>query len=426
MALYDIRLIQNLSVSGVEFYEQIVNIAKGGLLTANASGVPVVLPAGTNDHILYADSASAYGIKWAAAPTTHDQNTDTGTTQTSFQIDSGNDGGRIKHLGSGKLGVRNVGDSDYVDFQAKRGSFTYVTLPNDPVAGTDAANRDWVLAQITAQAALQFKGTIGSAASDTITIADFNALQTYSVGWLYVVNEAGTIRGISASVGDWFIAAVERTGSGSQDSDWTHIAFDTSDFVTGPATTISTEAITIWDSNNRKIKSSGVLISDLATTSDLNDYIPKSLILEHGMIRGKTDGVPENFVVAPSRIVGRASTGTVRDLLASEVRTIINVEDGANNYTHPSQSAINQTLTGANVFDTIQVNTLGHVTSVGSRALTAADIDAMNNWVSVPATNSAAGTAGDLAHDSNYIYLCVTTGTTGNAKWIRFAGALWV
>lgn len=426
MAQYALKLIQNRATTGIEFYEVDLDMVKGGIITRNAAGDIVLVPPGTNDHILYADSAQANGFKWAAAPATHDQNTDTGTTQQSFQIHSGSDGGRLKAISATMFALRNAADNAYIDIYGNDATFRKVTGLIAPTVASEAANKAYVDGLFSGIGALQFKGTIGSAASDTITITDFNNLQTYSVGWLYVVNEAGTIRGVSATVGDWFIAAVERTGSGSLDSDWTHVAYDTSDFVTGPTTAISTETVTIWDSNNRKIKSSGVLFSDMALASDLAAYIPKAMILEHGMLRGKTDGEPENFVVAASRIVGRASTGTVRDLLPSEVRTIINVEDGANNYTHPTQAGISQTLTGANVFDSIQVNSLGHVTSLGSRALSASNIGAMQNWVSVPASATAAGTAGELAYDSNYIYLCVFTGTTGNAKWIRFTGAIWV
>jgi len=426
MAQYDLLLLQNIASSGTDFAEKLLTLNKGVLITANASREPVLLPVGTDGQALVADAAEASGLKFATI-STHTQNTDTGTTQTSFQIDSGNSGGRLKHLGTGKLGARNAGDSGYVDFQAARGTFTQVTLPSDPVADTDAANRAWVLAQITAQAALQFKGTIGSGATDTISITDFNALQTYSIGWLYVVNEDGTIRGQSATVGDWFIATEERSGSGSLDSDWTHIQFDTSDFVNGPAGGINTETVTIWDSNNRKIKDSGVLFSDMAQLSDLDDYIPKGIIEQHGMIRGKLDEVPENFVVAEQEIVGRRTGDTVRGLTASEVRSIINVEDGANNYTHPAGTVISGALTGANVFSQILVNSLGHVTGVSTRALSYSDVGARKNWVSKPANVNSAGTVGDEAYDENtgHYYLCIETGAAGLAKWVRFTGASW-
>lgn len=48
----------------------------------------------------------------------HAQNTDTGTTQTSFQIDSGNSGPRIKNE-AGVLAVRNAGDTDYADLHVR-------------------------------------------------------------------------------------------------------------------------------------------------------------------------------------------------------------------------------------------------------------------------------------------------------------------
>jgi hypothetical protein len=94
--------------------------------------------------------------------------------------------------------------------------------------------------------------------------------------------------------------------------------------------------------------------------------------------------------MAQSTIKGRASgagTGDPTDLTAAQVRTIINVADGANNYTHPSHpgddfSVDTGALTGANVVSDIDINlttdTQGHVTdanaAVSTRALTAANL----------------------------------------------------
>lgn len=46
----------------------------------------------------------------------HTQNTDTGTTSTTFQIDSGNSGPKIKNS-SGEVQLRNAGDSAYADLR---------------------------------------------------------------------------------------------------------------------------------------------------------------------------------------------------------------------------------------------------------------------------------------------------------------------
>jgi hypothetical protein len=84
--------------------------------------------------------------------------------------------------------------------------------------------------------------------------------------------------------------------------------------------------------------------------------------------------------VTSSRILGRvsANNGVLEELTAAQVRTFLNVADGANNYTHPTQTAIdvNATDDGINVIDRVQVNTLGHVTSVSTRNLSEATTSA--------------------------------------------------
>ena len=49
MAQYDLVVPQNMSADGVEFQERFINIKKGGLLSAKADGMPVVLAKGTDD-----------------------------------------------------------------------------------------------------------------------------------------------------------------------------------------------------------------------------------------------------------------------------------------------------------------------------------------------------------------------------------------
>lgn len=79
-----------------------------------------------------------------------------------------------------------------------------------------------------------------------------------------------------------------------------------------------------------------------------------------------------------NRIIGRISTaGAPQELTAANVRTIINVADGANNYTHPSDGGGSvSALTGANVISAVTVNAQGHVTATATRAIAATDIGA--------------------------------------------------
>ena len=74
----------------------------------------------------------------------------------------------------------------------------------------------------------------------------------------------------------------------------------------------------------------------------------------------------------------------------------LTVSTTANNYSHPTQSAINASGTGATVVDGVTVNTLGHTTAVSTRTVTLADLgytgatDA-NNYVLPSATISVTG-----------------------------------
>ena len=46
-------------------------------------------------------------------------------------------------------------------------------------------------------------------------------------------------------------------------------------------------------------------------------------------------------------------------------------------------------------------------------------------WVTAPGSKTAAGTAGQIAYDDDYYYVCVLTGIAGSAKWKRTPLANW-
>ena len=75
------------------------------------------------------NEVAAYDAK-DAVDKKHAQNTDTGTTASSWLIDSDNTGARVKYY-SGALQARNAADDDYVDFYAK----TFRTAPSSTQAG---------------------------------------------------------------------------------------------------------------------------------------------------------------------------------------------------------------------------------------------------------------------------------------------------
>lgn len=72
-------------------------------------------------------------------------------------------------------------------------------------------------------------------------------------------------------------------------------------------------------------------------------------------------------------------------------RNIVYMDAPGVSYTHPTQSAIYPTLSGAKVLSSIIVNTLGHVTSISTRTLTLSDLGYsaldISNFVSGPSSS---------------------------------------
>jgi hypothetical protein len=57
----------------------------------------------------------------------------------------------------------------------------------------------------------------------------------------------------------------------------------------------------------------------------------------------------------------------------------------------------------------------------------AADVVGALSWTTtVPATPSAAGTRGQVAADSGFLYVCLNSGAAGAAVWKRVAFDIWV
>jgi hypothetical protein len=111
---------------------------------------------------------------------------------------------------------------------------------------------------------------------------------------------------------------------------------------------------------------------------------------------------PKIQSVTADRLLGRlGSNGVVQELTATQVRTFLNVADGANNYVHPTgfSNQPSTALTGASVISQVLVNTNGHVTGLTTRNLTlanlgytgAANADSYVQWVL--AASNTAGTA---------------------------------
>jgi hypothetical protein len=74
--------------------------------------------------------------------------------------------------------------------------------------------------------------------------------------------------------------------------------------------------------------------------------------------------------------------------------------------------------TGTLRVNNVQVSLVGHTH-------TAADVVGALSWATVPLTATSAGTAGQIAYGSSFLYVCVASGAEGLASWKRTALSAW-
>lgn len=95
---------------------------------------------------------------------------------------------------------------------------------------------------------------------------------------------------------------------------------------------------------------------------------------------GTGSGTMSSFTISDgsnTSTISNGSTLTIADsglITATESAGTVTISTTANNYSHPTQSAISTTTSGATVVDGLTVNTSGHTTAVSTRALTLANL----------------------------------------------------
>lgn len=121
-------------------------------------------------------------------------------------------------------------------------------------------------------------------------------------------------------------------------------------------------------SSDDKTKLDG-LVSNATHTGEVTGST--ALTIANGVVtNAKLANIPANT------IKGRISSGTgvTEDLNATQIRTIINVADGANNYTHPSYTSRSIVDTTGQVISSFSSDSSGHVTNIGTKNLGLADL----------------------------------------------------
>ncbi len=443
---FELLLTQNTHATATEFDEKYVLLQKGGLLSSDVAGVPTVLPGiatGTGTHRLVNDATAASGLKWEAVPVLtqlHTQNTDTGTTNATFDIDS--DGGagvgvKLK-AAAGVLKFRNLADTTDADITAKDGNFSGNVFDdgNDPTASNQLTNKQYVDSRLAANDAMVFKGSIGTAG--TLTGATFTALATYNAGDTYKIITARTYvskdgTSFVCELGDLMIATADRAGSGWVAGDWIAIQ-TTGEAVIGPGSSTTDNLATFNGETGKVIKDSGIAVSSIATAqTTANNAIPKATFTATGneLIVGSAASTFAALAITASTFVGRKATGNVAAMSAAEARAILNVADGAVNvvkatgaeidtgtddakFATPKAIADSTIVKGAG---TVVGDTLAAFNGTTGKLLKASGlaISKVLKLVTAPVLKTSTGSEGEVAIDGNFMYFY----HVGSSSWKR-------
>lgn len=338
MAQYDLLLIQNVSSGGIEFSEKNVNIAKGGLLSADASGVPTVLAGGIDGYHLVRDNAEATGLKWVAISAGHTQNTDTGTTGSTFDVDSDATTGKIQ-----LKAVAGAANKTMILQNAQLTDDRTITFPD--ATGTVALTSQLPSSPLT------YKGVIACAANPDYPAA--------TVGDVYFVSTAGKIGGASGTAveaGDSVICN-ETNAGGNQATVGTKfniVQKNIDGAVTGPAS-VTDGYLVLFDGVTGKVIKAGSGAPGTMAYETATNYVTKALYDAHTILYATSDNTPAALTVNEQSFVGRVTSGNIAALTAAQAMSIL--------------------------------------------------------WQSAPATKTTAGTAGWIAKDDNFFYICTATNT---------------
>lgn len=418
MAQYDLLLTQNVHATLVEYSEKFVNIAKGGILSADASQNPTVLPVGTDTYMLVADSAETTGLKWQAVAAGHTQNTDTGTTSLTFKLDSDGYDIELTAESASKFGVKVSGGATYADIEAKDATFNKVTVVTAPSAGSDLTNKTYVDGILGDNNALVYKGVI-----DCSTNPNYPAADAGDVYFVSVAGKIGGASGVDVEVGDMLICNTDSTASGDHATVgiyWNIVQTNLDGVVTGP--TSSTDGyFAIWDGTTGQLLKDGAGAPGTMAYETATDYLALSTFTAAGQILYSTgsgavavlaSGTSGDLLMSGG--TGAPSWYTPGDLIGYDLTDVI-----ADDIFTTSNQVIYSTGAGAEAALTVPEQTLvGRITSGIVDALTGTEVMGIL-WQSAPATPTSTGTAGQIAYDDDYFYICVATDT-----WVRSALAL--
>lgn len=398
MAQYDIILAQNVHATGVEFTEQAVNLATNKLVIGNANRLPSSFNNGTAKYYLRTN-AGATAPEWKQMA---------GTPETSFTLNEDGSTNKLKLQAGGTgnftLTVQNptLTAARTQTFQDKDGTIALTSDITEAIATNDA---------------MIYKGVIDASTNPNYPVAN--------AGWTYKISVAGKIggaSGINVEVGDMLICTADGTASGTHaavGTSWNIIQMNIDGYVLGPASAVNNNIAVFDQVSGKLIKDSGVATTAFALSSHVHGNITNA-----GYI-GTTANIP--IITGTGGILQAGSFGSAantfcqgNDPRLSDARTPLS-------HTHGNITNVGAIGTTANL---PVITTTSGVLTVGSFGDSAntfcqgndsrlSDARSLAWYTPVPTAKTSVGTAGAIAKDNNYLYICLVGGAEGSAAWSR-------
>ena len=241
----------------------------------------------------------------------------------------------------------------------------------DVVLGAADAALTLTNAEITEARTITFPDATGTVAltsdlpSNPLTyqgVIDCSANPNYpeaSIGDTYVVSVAGKIGGASGTVvesGDTIICKEASAGGteAAEGAKFNIVQKNIDGAVTGPAS-VSDGALVLFDGVTGKVIKAGTGAPGTMAYEAATDYVAKALFNAQTILAATADDTPAALTVGEQTIVGRKTGGNIAALTAAEAMNVL--------------------------------------------------------WQSAPATKTSTGTAGMIAKDDNFFYVCTSTDT---------------
>lgn len=375
----------------------------GRYLTAEADGFKTISVSGQDD--IVADSATDtltfVGAGGATITTAEASDTITITTANDNDVDYVNAGSF--NSSNGELTLTGVGNAGaVVDLDGR-----YLTSFSEADTLDTVTGRGATTTNAVTTGNLTVNGDLTVSGAHTVTLAE--EVQVEDSIFVLNSNEAGTPSEDAGLV-------IERGTATNVAMLWDESA-DNFAFVNSNEDGTTTGNVTI--ASYAPVKMGNLSVSGHALVSTIDAKTTAASVFlttgTAGIIESRTaaqvrsdigagtgDGTMDDFsitdgttatTIADADTVTLEGTGLVS---VANVGGTFTVSTTANNYAHPTQTAIGVTGTGASVIDSVTVNTLGHTTAVTKRTLTLANLgytgatDA-NNYVLPDASATVVG-----------------------------------